>query len=141
MVPIPKPDNAGFRPISLLPCLSKVMGSAILAKLKTSARPLHSHTLGFKKGAGTTEDVAALVISTHKAHSSTAMFLHLGKAFELATAALAALAEAGVLALIQDFLADRQATLQYQIGRSPTTDSERLGGQRMTLKLAGKQMS
>ena len=61
LIPIPKPGNNGYRPISLLSCLSKVMEILILNRITHCAKPLHKNSMGFKKGSGTTDAVATLV--------------------------------------------------------------------------------
>ena len=82
LVPIPKPGNNGYRPISLL---SKVMEILILNRLTHCAKPLHKNSMGFKKGSGTTDAVATLVtdLTSHREKGTTAIFIDLEKAFEL----------------------------------------------------------
>ena len=135
IVPIPKPGKKGeYRPISLLPCASKIMEVMVLNRLRYVAAPLKSNTFGFKRGSGTSDAIATLVNDITDAQATsrplTAVFVDLEKAFELAnqTVVLAALARTGVrgkiLAWVRDFLSDRKGTLAYQGARSSVTSFE-----------------
>ena len=131
VVPIPKPgDPTAHRPISLLPCISKIMEVLVLNRLRHIARPLHSHTFGFKKKSGTIDSAATLIqdLTRHKRSGVLAVFLDIEKAFDMAnpTAILTGLVKAGVrgrtLNWVKDFLTNRRAFLRYQGGLSHTAD-------------------
>ena len=83
---IPKPGKPDqFRPISLLPCLSKIQEIIMLRRLRHVAKPLNKSAFGFKKQSGT-DDALANILSDigPGSHPSAIVFLDLEKAFELA---------------------------------------------------------
>ncbi|XP_045122681.1 uncharacterized protein LOC123511124 [Portunus trituberculatus] len=120
IIPIPKPKEAGaYRPISLLSCVSKTMERMVLHRLQWTTGPLHPAVHAYTKGTGTAECLATLLAATGQG-KSTAVFLDLEKAFELAdeSVILALLAAKGVkghlLRWIQDYLSDRKASVRFQ---------------------------
>ena len=126
LVPIPKPGNNGYRPISLLSCLSKVMEILILNRLTHCAKPLHKNSMGFKKGSGTTDAVAALVtdLTSHREKGTTAIFIDLEKAFELSnrqimlTSRIPAGVKGNLIKWLKDYLSQRTPTLIFQGAKS-----------------------
>ena len=66
IIPIPKKD-ASFRPISLLPCISKVLDKIMLNRLLYAADPVKNSALGFRKGVGTMDAITNLVHHLSKA--------------------------------------------------------------------------
>ena len=123
IVPIPKPKDPGsFRPISLLSCVSKTMEKIILHRLQWVTGPLHPSVYAYTKGTGTAECLSTLLAKVSSG-KSTAVFLDLEKAFELANGSviLSLLAAKGVkghlLGWVQDFLTGRRARVKFQ-GRS-----------------------
>ena len=120
IAPIPKPKEPGaYRPISLLSCLSKTMERMVLNRLQWVTGPLHPAIHAYTKGTGTAECLAGLLTSVGSS-KSTAVFLDLEKAFELAdeTVILARLAEKGVkgqlLRWTRDYLSNRKASVRFQ---------------------------
>lgn len=123
IVPIPKPKDPGsFRPISLLSCVSKTMEKIVLNRLQWVTGPLHPSVYAYTKGTGTAECLSTLLAKVSNG-KSTAVFLDLEKAFELAneTVILSLLAAKGVkghlLGWVRDFLTGRRARVNFQ-GRS-----------------------
>ena len=124
-----KPDQ--FRPISLLPCLSKIQEIIMLRRLRHVAKPLNKSAFGFKKQSGTDDALANILLDIGPgSHPSAIVFLDLEKAFELAnpTAILNNLANRKVkgklLSWIKDFLTERKANLKYQGAISDTMPFE-----------------
>ena len=126
IVPIPKPKDPGsFRPISLLSCVSKTMERIVQNRLQWVTGPLHPAVYAYTKGTGTAECLSTLLAKVSNG-KSTAVFLDLEKAFELAneTVILSLLAAKGakghLLGWIRDFLTGRQARVRFQgRGSSP----------------------
>ena len=117
-----------YRPISLLPALSKVMERMILARINWYAQPVPQNSLGFKRGFGTTDAVATLLqkvtpIRTlrpgYKSRTTT-IFLDLEKAFELVSkeAILGSTIIQGLkgklIAWLNDYLTHRSGIVQFQ---------------------------
>ena len=120
IVPIPKPKDPGcFRPISLLSCVGKTMEKIVLQRLQWVTGPLHPSVYAYTRGTGTAECLTSL-LTTVSQSSSTAVFLDLEKAFELANESvilhlLAAKSVKGnLLNWVKDFLTGRQARVRYQ---------------------------
>ena len=100
----------------------------VLQRINSTARPFHPSLLGFRKGVGTEDAIAALIneISSVKNSKSrrkvTAVFLDLEKAFELANkdSIIQAMIKAGLGGKLigwsqcRDFLTNRQARVQFQ---------------------------
>ena len=126
LVPIPKPGNNGYRPFSLLSCLSKVMEILILNRLTHCAKPLHKNSMGFKKGSGTTDAVVALVtdLTSHREKGTTAIFIDLEKAFELSnpqimlTSLISAGVKGNLIKWLKEYLSQRTSTLIFQGAKS-----------------------
>ena len=132
IVPIPKPNDDSFRPISLLPCISKIMEVMVLNRLFHVAQPLHQHTFGFKRKSGTVDAASVFLqdVTKHKKHGTIAVFLDITKAFDLSNSIsiLSSLVRAGVkgklLSWLRDFLTDRKGFLRFQGGLSQVHDFE-----------------
>lgn len=94
IIMIPKPgkppqQTASYRPISLLPILSKVMETLFLKRLNTEIvrnNIIPNHQFGFRVQHGTIEQVHRLVEEIHKAYDSKkyccAAFLDISQAFD-----------------------------------------------------------
>ena len=110
--PIPKPCNNGYRPITLLSCISKIMEILILNRLNYCARPLSKHSMDFKKGSDTVDAVATLVnyLTSRRDKGSTAIFIDLEKPVEpsdpliMLTSLINAGIERNIIKWIQDYL-------------------------------------
>ena len=135
IVPIPKKDMT-YRPISLLPALSKVMERMVLARINWYAQPLHQNSLGFKRGFGTIDAVATLLqkvtpIRTlrpgYKSRTTT-IFLDLEKAFELVSkevileSTLRQGIKGKIIAWLDNYLTHRSGIVQFQ-GESSATQT------------------
>ncbi|XP_045117656.1 uncharacterized protein LOC123508188 [Portunus trituberculatus] len=100
------------------------MERMVLHRLQWTTGPLHPAVHAYTKGTGTAECLATLLAATGQG-KSTAVFLDLEKAFELAdeSVILALLAAKGVkghlLRWIQDYLSDRKASVRFQ-GKTST---------------------
>ena len=117
-----------YRPISLLPALSKVMERMILARINWYAQPVHQNSLGFKRGFGTTDAVATLlqkvtlIMTLRPGYKSrtTTIFLDLEKAFELVSkeVVLESTILQGIkgklIAWLNDYLTHRSGIVQFQ---------------------------
>ncbi len=99
----------------------------VLNRLKWKIGKPHPQVLGFKAGSGTTDTITALLTTiTEQIVSATkyAVFLDLGKAFELANADVISdlLASKGVTgklhAWLDDFIRDRGAKVTFQGAKS-----------------------
>ena len=124
IIPIPKKDKT-YRPISLLPALSKVMERLVQASVKWS---IYTYSLGFRSGVGTIDAIATLIhtaapITTlrsgYKSRSAT-IFLDLEKAFEISlnevlleSAALLGI-RGQLLVWLDDYFTNRTETVQFQ---------------------------
>ncbi|CAH2100510.1 unnamed protein product [Euphydryas editha] len=82
-------ETSSYRPISLLPVLSKVMEILFLKRLNTviaENKIIPDHQFGFRKNHGTIEQVHRLVEEIHKAFESRkyccAAFLDISQAFD-----------------------------------------------------------
>ncbi len=137
IVAIPKPGQPdAYRPISLLPVISKLFERVILKRLQFICRPLHQHTMGFKKKQGTMDAVATFISDlTHNKPNGNnteaiAVYIDLEKAFELANKEmiLRELIKAGakgkLIQILRDYLSERRATVTFQGSSSPTVDFE-----------------
>ena len=121
ITPIPKKDNS-FRPISLLPCLSKVMDKIMLNRLLYAADPVKNSALGFRKGVGTMDAITNLVhhLSKYRRHCVGAILIDIEKAFEMVdrNVILDNLTNAGVkgklLSWLQNYLTDRKGCVSFQ---------------------------
>ena len=124
IIPIPKPDNKGYRPIALLPTISKLT-EAIMANRINSSIKLPDFMYGFRSERGTTDALTHLLsIITNrngsKHHKRVAVFLDLEKAFERAnhTSILYSLTQKGItgkiLKWVQSFLWDRHNFVSFQ---------------------------
>ena len=84
IIPIPKKDHS-FRPISLLPCISKVLDKIILNRLLYAADPVKNSALGFRKGVGTMDAITNLAhqLSKSRRNCVGAIFIDIEKAFEM----------------------------------------------------------
>ena len=122
LVPIPKPRNNGYRPITLLSCISKIMEILIINRLNYCARPLSKHSMDFKMGSDTVDAVATLVnyLTSCRDKRSTAIFIDLEKPVEpsdpliMLTSLINAGTERNIIKWIQDYLTDRKAKLIFQ---------------------------
>ena len=128
VIPIPKKEKGTYRPISLLPVLSKVMERMVLNRIKWSAHPFHNMSMGFRPGVGTMDAIATLLqhvspIKTYRNGHSTrtvAIFLDLEKAFELVSAEviLECMIKQGIggklLIWVRDFLHQRKGAVHFQ---------------------------
>jgi len=89
MVLIPKPNNAGVRPISLLPCFLKIMERLVYSRLQwfiESRHILPDVQLGFRPDRSCIDNLVILSSDVHKGfinNSSTiAIFLDIKGAFD-----------------------------------------------------------
>ena len=149
-VAIPKPDTnpKEFRPISLLPTISKVMESMVTNRLtKQISSKLHPNLIGFLKDRGTEDGIAALVNHLSKQlykenstvienrdiykHPTMIAFIDFSKAFELADqrVILSTLAKLGVkgkmLGWIKDYLTNRKGFVTINGKQSDTLNFEK----------------
>ena len=149
-VAIPKPDTRPpeFRPISLLPTVSKVMESMVTNRLTKQIRnKLHPNLIGFLKDRGTEDGIAALVSHLSKQlyrenstivenrdrnrYTTMIAFIDFSKAFELADqrVILSTLARLGVkgkmLGWIKDYLTDRKGFVTINGKQSDTLNFEK----------------
>ncbi len=133
IVAIPKPGQPdAYRPISLLPVISKLFERVILKRLQFICRPLHQNTMGFKKKQGTTDAIATFISDlTHNKPKGNkmeaiAVYIDLEKAFELANKhmILHELVRAGaqgkLIQILSDYLSNRRASVTFQGRSSPT---------------------
>ena len=148
-VAIPKPDTrpVEFRPISLLPTISKVMEAMVTNRLYNTIRgKLEPSLIGFLKDRGTEDGIAALAdhLSRHiyrknnttvdkkdtYPHPTVVAFIDFSKAFELADkrAILELLAKLGVrgkmLKWISDYLSNRKGFVTVNGKKSPVLEFE-----------------
>ena len=127
IIAIPKPGQTeAYRPISLLPVISKIFERIILKRLQYVCRPLHTNTMGFKKKQGTTDAIATFINDMTKNKRNckhdhaVAVYIDLEKAFELANknVVLSEIVRAGVkgniLKVLSDYLTDRRAVVAFQ---------------------------
>ena len=129
IIPIPK-HGEGFRPISLLPCMSKLLDRIMLNRLLYCAKPVKDLALGFRKGVGTQDAITTLVhkLSEHRKRAVGAIFIDIEKAFEMVDkhVIMESLVKAGVkgklLKWIHEFLSDRKAFVRFQ-GKASETKS------------------
>ena len=130
--PIPKGDG-NFRPISLLPCMTKILDRIIVKRLLYSAKPVHNMAVGFRKGVGTQDAFTTLIhnLSYMKKQESGAVFIDIEKAFEMVDkhVILSNLVKAGVkgriLKWLENFLSDRKAFVLFQNKKSDTLTFEK----------------
>ena len=121
IIPIPKKDHS-FRPISLLPCISKVLDKIILNRLLYAADPVKNSALGFRKGVGTMDAITNLAhqLSKSRRNCVGAIFIDIEKAFEMVDqwVILDNLAKAGIkgklLSWLQHYLTDRKGFVTFQ---------------------------
>ena len=121
IIPIPKKDKS-YRPISLLPCIAKLLDKIMLNRLIYAADPVKNSALGFRKGVGTMDAFTNLVhhLSRHRRNCVGAIFIDIEKAFEMVDryVILENLAKAGVkgklLAWLQHYLTDRKGFVTFQ---------------------------
>ena len=121
IIPIPKKDHS-FRPISLLPCISKVLDKIILNRLLYAADPVKNSALGFRKGVGTMDTITNLAhqLSKSRRNCVGAIFIDIEKAFEMVDqwVILDNLAKAGIkgklLSWLQHYLTDRKGFVTFQ---------------------------
>ena len=120
IVSIPKPKDPGcYRPISLLSCVGKTMEKIVLQRLQWVTGPLHPPVYVYTKGTGTAECLTTLLTTVSQSRS-TAVFLDLEKAFELANESVilrllvAKSVKGRLLAWVKDFLTGRRARVRYQ---------------------------
>lgn len=120
VTPIPKPKDPGNpRPIHLLSCLGKTAEKLVRRRLEHQVGQLHPHLFAYRRGVGTTENLAGL-LSTVDGHPSVVVFLDLEKAFELVNpmTILETLALKGVqgrlLKWIQGYITGRHLRVTFQ---------------------------
>ena len=121
IIAIPKPNNNGARPISLLQCISKIMERMVHRRLQYVI-PANDQLYGFAPGRGTADAVTQLVhrITQAKRRRVVVVYFDLEKAFERANrlATMEALATLGVrgnmLGWTSDFMSERAARVCVQ---------------------------